>query len=153
MNKILNSLATIVILSLALSGCSPAQTSNQAKPGSVYLNTSTYGKNASQGEIVEFFSTVTHDIQNNFTIVVRTSPESGNRWKFALCYGIECFVSNGDKIIEKRIDLSPNSPLDFDVKIFVPEQASVGESSTVTFEVQSAASQATTTVSFTATVR
>lgn len=153
MNKILNTAVMIIILSLALSGCSPAQTSNNVQSGSVYINASTYGKNASQGEIVEFFSTVTHDIQNNSTIVVRTSPESGNRWKFALCYGIECFISNGDKTIEKRIDLSPNSPLEFDVKIFVPEQANIGESSTVTFEVQSAASQATTTVSFTATVK
>ena len=153
MNKILNTLAIIVILSLVLSGCSPAQSSNDVNSGSIYINASTYGKNASQGEIVEFFSTVTHDIQNNSTIVVRTSPESGNRWRFALCYGIECFISNGDKIIEKNIDLSPNSPLEFDVKIFVPEQANPGESSTVTLEVQSAASQATTIVSFTATVK
>jgi uncharacterized protein YceK len=152
MIKILNTLAIIVILSLALSGCSPVQTSNNVESGSVYINTSTYSKDTSQGEIVEFFSTVTHDIQNNSTIVVRTSPESGNRWKFALCYGIECFISNGDKTIEKRIELSPNSPLEFDVKIFVPEQANAGESSTVTFEIQSATSQAKT-VSFTATVK
>ncbi|PIY19941.1 hypothetical protein COZ13_02680 [Candidatus Desantisbacteria bacterium CG_4_10_14_3_um_filter_40_18] len=152
MNKTLNTLVIIVILSLALSGCSPAPTSNNVESGSVYINASTFDKNASQGEIVEFFSTVTHDIPNNSTIVVRASPESGNRWKFALCYGIECFISNGDKIIEKNIDLSPNSPLEFDVKIFVPEQANAGESSTVTFEIQSATSQ-TKTVSFTATAK
>ena len=152
MNKILNLITAIVVLSLALSGCSPVQTSNNVELGSIYINATTYSKSATQGEIVEFFSTVTHDIQNNSTIVVRTSPESGNRWKFALCYGIECFISNGDKVIEKSIELSPNSPLEFDVKIFVPEQANAGESSTVTLEIQSATSQATT-VNFTTTVK
>lgn len=151
MNKLLNTITLIIIISLALSGCSPAQTSN-TESGSIYINASIYNKDTPQGEIVEFFSTVTHDIQNNSTIIVRTSPESGNRWKFALCYGIECFISNGDKVIEKRIELPPNSPLEFDVKIFVPEQASAGESSTVTLEIQSATSQ-TKTVSFTATVK
>jgi len=122
--------------------------------GSIYINASIYNKNVSQGEMVEFFSTVKHDVQDNFTIVVRAIPESGNKWKFALCYETECFISNGDKVIEKRIDLSPNSSMEFDVKIFAPEQVSVGDSSTIKFEVQSTTSpQAVNSVSFTATVK
>jgi len=121
--------------------------------GSVYINASTYDQNVLQGEIVEFFSTVKHDVQDNSSIIVRAAPASGSRWKFALCYGIECFISNGDKVIEKRIDLSPNSLMEFDIKIFAPEQVSTGDSSTISFEVQSATSQAVSTVSFTATVK
>ena len=154
MNQILNILTILTILSSFLCGCSPAQTSNVPETnGSVYINASTYNKDMSQGEIVEFFSTVKHDVQDNSTIIVRAIPASGSRWKFALCYGIECFISSGDKVIEKRIDLSPNSPMEFDIKIFAPEQASAGESSTVSFEVQTATSQAVSTVSFTATVK
>lgn len=154
MDKILNIPTILIILSSLLCGCSPAQTSNVPETnGSVYVNASTYNKDISQGEIVEFFSTVKHDVQGNSTIIVRTIPASGNRWKFALCYGIECFISNGDKVIEKSVNLSPNSPMEFDVKIFAPEQASTGESSTVSFEVQTATSQAVSAVSFTATIK
>jgi hypothetical protein len=153
MNKISKIAMVILVLSVVVSGCSPAQSTNSEELGSIYINASTYSMDVTQGEIVEFFPTITHDIQNSSTIVVRTSPASGNRWKFALCYGLECFISNGSKVIEKRIDLSPNSPMEFDVKFFVPENAKTGESFTVLFEVQSTISQGKTTVSFTAMVK
>jgi hypothetical protein len=154
MNKILNALTIFAVLSSVLCGCSPAQTSKDAgENGSIDINASTYSLDVAQGEVVEFFSTVTQAEPNNSTMIVRVAPGSGNRWRFSLCYGIQCFISNGDKTIEKRIDLSPNSPMEFGVQIFAPEQASPGDSSTVTLEVQSAASNASKAVSFTATVR
>jgi hypothetical protein len=147
----------IVIVNLAelLCGCSSQETSNgMNSSGYISINVSTYSKDISQGEIADYPLIVENNIINNSAITVRASPASGDKWKFALCYGSECFMSDGFQIIEKNINLSPNSSLDFEIKVFAPDQIKSGDGSTIRFEVVSSSlPKATYSVRFTTTAK
>jgi hypothetical protein len=163
MNRNAGKLIIIVCLFFLL-GCSAGTTSDEpccvsdesASPtGSIYLSANEYSKSAAQGELVIYPMTVKHDIQGNSTVEVIVSPSSGNKWKFSLCYNkTQCFISEGSESIQKSINLLPDTTMELEIQIFIPEKATTGDSSTVEINIiSSKMPKLKSTSNFTATVR
>lgn len=120
----------LAIFSLVLVACDLQNSRSTAESSPDFNSTAeTSRREVLPGEIVSF--PITYETPPNASVKLVLKTITGTNWKAAFCLEDYCFMHDGIDPLERVIPIGVSGPTIAEVKVFVPDDAILGENKTL----------------------